>query len=100
MRFAKDKTDFLVVAMNFTPVPLHNYRLGVPTAGFYKELINSDASVYGGANLGNDGGVQTKDEAWAEWPYSLDVTIPPLGIIILKLESQPKPDEKALPLQT
>ena len=89
IRFAADKSNFLVVAMNFTPVPLQGYRLGVPTAGFYKELLNSDASVYGGANLGNDGGIQSKPEQWREWQNSIDVTIPPLGIIILKLEKSP-----------
>ncbi len=99
MRFAKDKTDFVVVVMNFTPVPLHGYRIGVPTAGFYRELLNSDASVYGGANVGNDGGVQSKPEPWSEWQHSLDVTIPPLGIVILKVETEPKP-EKALPATT
>jgi len=91
IRFAEDKSNFLVVAMNFTPVPRQGYRLGVPAAGFYKELLNSDASMYGGANLGNEGGVQTKPEAWHEWQQSLDVTIPPLGIVILKLETQAKP---------
>ena len=50
--------------------------------------LNSDSSVYGGANMGNDGGVHSKAEAWGEWPFSLDMTIPPLGIVVLKLESK------------
>ena len=107
LRFAKDKSDFVVVVMNFTPVPRQGYRIGVPEAGFYKELLNSDASVYGGANMGNDGGIQSKPEAWGEWQNSLDVTIPPLGIVILKLERPPKPaepkptlPEKASPAKT
>jgi len=93
MRFAKDKSDFVVIAINFTPVPRHNYRLGVPTEGYYKEVLNSDASVYGGANVGNHGGVASKPEAWREWPHSLDVTVPPLGMVILKLEAPPKPEK-------
>jgi 1,4-alpha-glucan branching enzyme len=95
MRFAKDRNDFLVVALNFTPVPRQGYRVGVPASGFYKELLNSDASVYGGANLGNGGGVQSKPEQWKEWQHSLDLTIPPLGMVVLKLEQPvaPKPDK-------
>lgn len=93
MRFAKDKSNFVVIAINFTPVPRHNYRVGVPTEGFYKEVLNSDASVYGGANVGNQGGVASKPEAWREWPHSLDLTIPPLGMVIMKLETPPKSEK-------
>lgn len=86
MRFAKDKDDFLVVALNFTPVPLTQYRIGVPAAGFYREVLNSDASVYGGANLGNSGGVESQPEAWREWSQSLLITVPPLGMVVFKRE--------------
>jgi 1,4-alpha-glucan branching enzyme len=88
MRFATDKNDFIVVAINFTPVPLQNYRLGVPAAGYYQELLNSDAAVYGGGNVGNGGGVQSKPEQWREWQHSLDLTVPPLGMVVLKRQAE------------
>lgn len=84
MRFAENPDDFLVVACNFTPVPRHNYRVGVPRPGYYKEMLNSDAETYGGGNVGNLGGVQTDPVAWHAHPQSLNLTIPPLGIVILK----------------
>jgi 1,4-alpha-glucan branching enzyme len=87
IRFAEDRSDFLVIVCNFTPVPYHQYRVGVPEEGYYRELLNSDAADYGGGNVGSGGGVQTKAEKWREFPYSLDLTIPPLGMVILKLES-------------
>jgi 1,4-alpha-glucan branching enzyme len=85
MRFASDRSDFIVVVMNFTPVPRQHYRIGVPQAGYYQEVLNSDASMYGGGNVGNGGGVRSKPEAWREWQQSLDLTIPPLGLVVLKL---------------
>jgi 1,4-alpha-glucan branching enzyme len=84
LRFAQDRQDFLVIAMNWTPVPRHHYRIGVPEAGFYQELLNSDAAVYGGGNVGNSGGVQSKPEPWREWAHSIDLTLPPLGVVVLK----------------
>ncbi len=85
MRFAADRNDFIVVVMNFTPVPLRHYRIGVPQAGYYQEALNSDAAMYGGGNVGNGGGVRSKPEAWREWQHSLDLTIPPLGMVVLKI---------------
>ncbi len=84
LRFAEEREDFLVIACNFTPVVRQNYHIGVPHAGYYRELLNSDASNYGGSNVGNGGGLEAKAEAWHEFPASMDLTIPPLGIVILK----------------
>ncbi len=85
IRFAKDTSDFLVVACNFTPVPRENYRVGVPEEGFYDELINSDADIYGGGNVGNYGGFRS-DPIWAQgYEQSLNLRIPPLGIVIMKI---------------
>jgi len=85
LRQAKDPNDFIVFVGNFTPVPRSNYQVGVPLPGVYREILNSDAKVYGGSNLGNSGGLQA--EAWPchEMPYSLSLTIPPLGVLWLKL---------------
>jgi 1,4-alpha-glucan branching enzyme len=84
IRYAEDMSDFLIVACNFTPVPRYHYRIGVPTLGHYAELLNSDSGIYGGGNLGNLGGVEAEPVPWHEWHQSLDITIPPLGIVILK----------------
>lgn len=92
IRFAEDRSNFLVVVMNFTPVPLGNYRIGVPEDGYYREVLNSDSAHYGGSNVGNNGGVYSKPESWREWGHSLDLTLPPLGIVIFKLD-RPAPIE-------
>ncbi len=97
IRFANDPGDALVVACNFTPVPRHGYRIGVPEAGFYHELINSDAECYGGGNVGNLGGRHSDPIAWHGLPHSLSLTLPPLGIVILKRGPAPVGDH-ALPL--
>jgi 1,4-alpha-glucan branching enzyme len=85
LRFAKDKADCLVIACNFTPVVRSGYRIGVPAPGYYAELLNSDAAVYGGSNVGNGGGVQSEAVAWREWGHSVALTLPPLAIVVFKL---------------
>jgi 1,4-alpha-glucan branching enzyme len=74
----------LIFVLNFTPVPRLGYRLGTPEEVFYKEVLNSDSSVYGGSNMGNAGGVMAKPEGWAGWSCSVEVTLPPLAVIVLK----------------
>lgn len=86
IRFAKNRRNFLVVAFNFTPVPRDNYRIGVPEAGRYRELLNSDAEIYGGSNTGNYGGFHTDDIAVQGHGQSLNLTLPPLGIVIFQIE--------------
>jgi len=86
IRYAKDPLDFVVVAANFTPVPRQNYRIGVPETGFYAEMLNSDASIYGGGNIGNSGGKTTEPIEWNGFSQSLTLDIPPLAILILKLD--------------
>lgn len=75
--------DYVVVACNFTPVPRHQYRIGVPRAGRYREIFNSDAADYGGSGHGNMGGVDAVPYPWNGRPSSIVVTLPPLGIIVL-----------------
>ncbi len=87
MRFADNPDDFLVIVCNFTPIPRHNYRIGVPKLGRYRELLNSDSEHYGGTNLGNLGAVNADPIAWHAWPHSLSLTLPPLAILILQLET-------------
>jgi len=85
--------DFVVVALNFTPVPRENYRIGLPEAGVYQEILNSDAAGYAGSGVGNGGrALAAEEHRWMERPYSLEVTLPPLAGIILKLKPSPKPE--------
>jgi len=84
IRRSDDPKDFLIFAINFTPVPRHNYTLGVPENCYYEEIFNSDATIYGGSGVGNMGGVRATNKP-AYWkPYSIKVTLPPLAGIILK----------------
>jgi len=77
--------SFAIIALNFTPVPRENYRIGVPTPGVYKEIFNSDAACYGGSNLGNGAGVESEQIAWMNQQHSVMLTLPPLAGIILEL---------------
>ncbi|MCL2523017.1 MAG: 1,4-alpha-glucan branching protein GlgB [Betaproteobacteria bacterium] len=84
LRWARDGR-FVVTILNFTPVPRHNYRIGVPQAGRYREILNSDSDWYGGSNLGNGGILETTAESWREWPASLTLTLPPLAAVVLEM---------------
>jgi 1,4-alpha-glucan branching enzyme len=84
VRRGVDRDDFLVVACNFTPVPRSGYRLGVPRAGFYDEVFNSDSAWYGGSNLGNGGGLEALPAPRHGHPQCLELTLPPLAAVVLK----------------
>ena len=84
IRRAKDGHEFVVAVLNFTPVPREGYRFGVPEPGVYTELLNSDAEVYGGGNVGNGGSVATEPIASHGHEQSLSLRVPPLGFLILK----------------
>jgi 1,4-alpha-glucan branching enzyme len=84
IRRGNDPQDFTVIAINFTPVPRTNYRIGVPELCQYREIFNSDAASYGGSNCGNAGGSMAFECHAFRFPYSLDVVIPPLGAVIFK----------------
>ena len=74
----------LLVVCNFTPLVRLNYRVGVPHVGFWSELLNSDAAVYGGSGVGNLGGVTSVPLPFHGRPHSVNLTLPPLGIVVLK----------------
>ena len=84
LRYAKDRDDFLVVVSNFTPVPREDYRVGVPQPGFYSEVLNSDAGIYGGTNIGNLGGVYSEPIASHGHKQSIKLHLPPLSVVIVK----------------
>jgi 1,4-alpha-glucan branching enzyme len=85
IRRARDGS-FVVILVNFTPVLREGYRVGVPVAGNYVELFNSDAECYGGSNQGNGAGLMAEPVTWMCQPQSLVVTLPPLAGIILKIK--------------
>jgi 1,4-alpha-glucan branching enzyme len=76
----------VVVVANFTPVPREGYRVGVPRAGFWKEILNSDAEVYGGGGIGNKGGMTAENHACRGHEHSLVVTAPPLAVVVFAAE--------------
>jgi 1,4-alpha-glucan branching enzyme len=84
VRRSRHPDDFTVMLTNFTPVPRPGYRVGVPAAGWYRELLNSDAAMYGGGNVGNGGGVRSEPVPSHGHGQSIVVTLPPLGFLLLK----------------
>jgi 1,4-alpha-glucan branching enzyme len=85
VRKGKSAQEVVLAVCNFTPVPRYNYRIGVPAAGFWRELLNSDAGDYGGSGMGNMGGLYADEISHHGQPYSLDLTLPPLAIAFFKL---------------
>src|SRR6476660_2600241 len=84
LRKSRDPKDTLLVVCNFTPVPRHNYQVGVPWGGWWREVLNSDAPMYGGSGQGNLGGVLAAPVGRHGRPYLLTVTVPPLGMVVFK----------------
>ncbi|MGC8962698.1 MAG: 1,4-alpha-glucan branching protein GlgB [Candidatus Bipolaricaulaceae bacterium] len=76
--------DLLLVVAHFTPAVRTGYRVGVPLPGFWQELLNSDAKEYGGSGVGNLGGLGSEEIPVQNFPFSLSLTLPPLGILFLK----------------
>ncbi len=77
--------ELIVVLLNFTPVPRYRYRVGVPAAGCYYEILNSDSRWYGGGDVGNSGSVSAEPVAWMGQPWSLSLTLPPLAGVVFRL---------------
>jgi 1,4-alpha-glucan branching enzyme len=86
LRRAKDHNNFIVVVTNNTPVMRENYRVGVPELGFYREIMNTDSEKYGGSNIGNLGGQHAETIPWGNYPYSINLRLPPLGAVYFKHE--------------
>jgi 1,4-alpha-glucan branching enzyme len=85
LRKGKHFDDSVLVVCNFTPVVRWNYRIGVPIAGYWKELLNSDASDYGGSAVGNNGGVWSDQWYHHGRNWSINVVLPPLAVLMFKL---------------
>ncbi|MBS0210725.1 MAG: 1,4-alpha-glucan branching protein GlgB [Planctomycetes bacterium] len=84
IRKAKDPRDYVVAAFNFTPVPRLNHRIGLPEQVWYREIFNSDSSFYGGSNVGNANGLQAEPISWHGRPFSAQISLPPLGMVLFK----------------
>jgi 1,4-alpha-glucan branching enzyme len=83
-RKGKSTGDIVLVVCNFTPMTHFNYRIGVPREGFWQEILNGDASHYGGSGQGNLGGVEATPVPWHGRSYSLKITLPPLVAVFFK----------------
>jgi 1,4-alpha-glucan branching enzyme len=84
LRRARRAAPLLIFVCNFTPVPRLRYRLGVPEPGAYREVFNSDRPEYGGSGLGNPESIWAEPIPWSGRPYSVQLTLPPLAVIVLK----------------
>ncbi len=84
LREGKVANDYLLIACNFTPVPRYNYHVGAPWGGIWQERLNSDAPIYGGAGQGNLGAVHAAPIPWHGRSHLLNITLPPLAIVVFK----------------
>lgn len=88
LRKGRSAHDCVVIVCNFTPVVRHNYRVGVPYGGFWREALNSDAGEYGGSQQGNMGGMEASPVAYHGYFHSLHLTLPPLAVLFFKGEGE------------
>jgi 1,4-alpha-glucan branching enzyme len=84
LRRGANPEEEVIFVCNFTPVPRYDYRIGVSRPGVYREVLNSDAECYGGSNVGNGGGAEAEAGEVHGRPHSICLTLPPLGVLILK----------------
>lgn len=84
IRKAKSTGEIILIVFNFTGVPRYNYKVGVPHGGYWREILNSDAEIYGGSGCGNAGGVEAVPVPMQERPFSFSLTLPPLGVLFFK----------------
>lgn len=83
-RRSTDGKELVLCICNFTPVPRDNYRIGAPAEGYWQEILNTDSEMFGGSNLGNDGGRWTEPTPWQGRPWSLSITLPPLAAVYFR----------------
>ena len=79
-----DPRNAVLVVCNFTPVPRHHYRVGVPWGGSWRETLNSDAELYGGSGVGNQGAADAVPMNCHDQPFSLSLTLPPLSVLFFE----------------
>jgi 1,4-alpha-glucan branching enzyme len=86
VRRGREPHELAIIVCNFTPVPRHDYRIGVPRPGHYRERINTDAQLYGGSGIGNAGAVEADPHPMHGHAHSLCLQLPPLGVLIFTAE--------------
>ncbi len=86
LRKTKSSRDTILIICNFTPTPISSYKLGVPHAGYWMEILNSDSKIYGGSGMGNLGGVKAEKNESHGRDYSVHLTLPPLSVLVFKKE--------------
>ncbi|HVG49801.1 MAG TPA: alpha amylase C-terminal domain-containing protein, partial [Rubellimicrobium sp.] len=86
IRWGFEEDEPCVVVCNFTPVERRDHRIGLPLAGRWTEVMNTDAAIYYGGNRGNQGGVLAEERGWMGQPFSAPMTLPPLSTLIFKLD--------------
>jgi 1,4-alpha-glucan branching enzyme len=84
VRRGPQPAESMVVLLNFTPVPRHGYRIGVPDAPAWCEVLNTDSMYYGGSNVGNGMPLHPQNVPWMGFERSIEVTLPPLAALFLK----------------
>ena len=89
LRKGKAGTAPVLVICNFTPTPREAYRLGLPAKGRWREILNSDAEIYGGSAMGNQGMIEAEEIASHGKPFSAEITLPPLATVWFKLADPP-----------
>ena len=92
LRKGQNPEDLVVAAFNLTPVPRSRFRIGLPIGGYWQEILNTDAEIYGGSGMGNYGGREADAKPWHGRPCSLEVVMPPLAAVFFK---PGKPDENS-----
>jgi 1,4-alpha-glucan branching enzyme len=88
IRKSRSATEIILVVFNFTPTPRYSYQVGTPRGGLWREILNSDAEEYGGSGHGNFGGIEAAPIETHGRPYSLNLTLPPLGAVFFKSEEE------------
>lgn len=86
IRYGHDGSNPALVVCNFTPSTHHNFRIGTPSAGYHKEVFNSDAAIYGGSDAGNIHGANAQSIPWQGFDQSIEITVPPLATVVFELQ--------------
>jgi len=94
-RLSADGARSVVCICNLSPVPRERYRVGLPAAGRWREVVNTDAAEYGGSGVGNLGGVEAEPVPWHEQPFSAELTLPPLTTVWLTPRGVERSGERA-----
>jgi 1,4-alpha-glucan branching enzyme len=95
LRRGRDPGDVVAVALNLTPMPHERFRIGLPAAGAWREVLNSDAEVYGGSGVGNAGRVQADATPWHDRPHSAQIVLPPLACLFFRPDRDVREEPRA-----